>query len=103
MVEKMDLKDTVTLIDVAYVARLARLHLNAEELPRLQEQLNQIARFVRKIGELDLQAVEPTSRAGGGTNVFRADEAQTGLDRDTALKNAPAHAQGLFLVPKVVE
>jgi aspartyl-tRNA(Asn)/glutamyl-tRNA(Gln) amidotransferase subunit C len=90
-------------IDVARVAHLARLHLNPQELAHLQEQLEQIVGFVRKIGELDLAGIEPTSHARLITNVFRADEVKPGLDPETVLANAPAQAHGQFSVPKIVE
>ncbi|MDI6775370.1 MAG: Asp-tRNA(Asn)/Glu-tRNA(Gln) amidotransferase subunit GatC [Verrucomicrobiota bacterium] len=90
-------------IDVAYVARLARLQLNADELATLQGQLEQIVEFVRKIRELDLSGVPPTSHARVTPNVFRADEVRPGLDSETTLANAPAHAYGQFAVPKIVE
>jgi aspartyl-tRNA(Asn)/glutamyl-tRNA(Gln) amidotransferase subunit C len=36
-------------------------------------------------------------------NVFRDDQPREGLDRESALANAPRRAQGLFMVAKVVE
>jgi len=41
-------------IDVAYVARLARLRLSDEEVATFQHQLEDVVSYVRKIGELDL-------------------------------------------------
>ena len=50
-------------IDVAYVARLARLQLSDEEIATFQGQLADIVEYVRKISELDLSGIEPTSHA----------------------------------------
>jgi aspartyl-tRNA(Asn)/glutamyl-tRNA(Gln) amidotransferase subunit C len=36
-------------------------------------------------------------------NVARADEVRPSLTNEEALRNAPAKANGLFLVPKIVE
>ena len=36
-------------------------------------------------------------------NVTRPDEVRPGLTNEEALRNAPAAAGGLFLVPKIVE
>jgi aspartyl-tRNA(Asn)/glutamyl-tRNA(Gln) amidotransferase subunit C len=59
--------------------------------------------YVRKLSELDLKAIEPTSHAHRVENVFRQDETRPGLDRDTVLKNAPAVTQDHFMTPKIVE
>jgi aspartyl-tRNA(Asn)/glutamyl-tRNA(Gln) amidotransferase subunit C len=93
----------VQQIDVAYVAHLARLHLTDEEVRTFQAQLQQVVDYVRKIAELDLKAIEPTSHAHRVENVLRQDEAKPGLDRDTVLRNAPAVIQDHFMTPKIVE
>jgi aspartyl-tRNA(Asn)/glutamyl-tRNA(Gln) amidotransferase subunit C len=36
-------------------------------------------------------------------NVTRPDEVRPSLPHDDALRNAPAQANGLFMVPKIVE
>jgi len=90
-------------IDVRYVAHLARLYLTDEEAETFQRQLEDTVGYVRKIGELDLAGIEPTSHAHLVQNVFRADEPREGLDRDTVLENAPAGEQGQFIVPRIVE
>jgi aspartyl-tRNA(Asn)/glutamyl-tRNA(Gln) amidotransferase subunit C len=93
----------VEKIDVAYVANLARLHLSPEEIRTYQGQLNQIVGYVRKIGELDLKNIEPTSHARLLQNVFRSDTVKPSLDREIALKNAPKQANDQFMVPKIME
>lgn len=90
-------------IDVAYVAHLARLRLEPEEIARFQAQLEQIVEYVRKIGQLDLSGIEPTSHAHPVQNVFREDEVRPGLDHDTALANAPEQYRGQFKVPRILE
>ena len=90
-------------IDVAYVARLARLELSDEELRTFQAQLQDIVGYVRKVRELDLKDVEPMSHGIPMRNVLRKDEPRDGLPRETALSNAPVSRDGLFVVPKIVE
>jgi aspartyl-tRNA(Asn)/glutamyl-tRNA(Gln) amidotransferase subunit C len=53
--------------------------------------------------ELDVSNVEPTAHAVPMVNVTRPDEVRPSMDQAAALANAPAHANGLFLVPKIVE
>jgi len=90
-------------IDVAYVARLARLRLTNEELQTFQGQLDQIVGYFRQISGLDLRGTEPTSHTRVLHNVFRRDEVRNGLEREKALQNAPAHLNDQFSVPKIVE
>jgi aspartyl-tRNA(Asn)/glutamyl-tRNA(Gln) amidotransferase subunit C len=90
-------------IDVAYVAHLARLQLSPEEIRTLQGQLDQILHYVRQLNRLNLDGIEPTAHAIPVQNVLRADEARPGLDRETALANAPARQAGQFAVPPIIE
>jgi len=90
-------------IDVAYVAHLARLHLDEDEVRALQPQMEAIVDLIKKIDELDVSAVEPMSHASAVINVFREDKARDGIDRDRVLANAPAEVDGQFSVPKILE
>jgi len=52
---------------------------------------------------VDVSGVEPTAHAIPKANVFRPDEIRPTLSNEEALRNAPASANGLFIVPKIVE
>ena len=90
-------------IDIKYVAHLARLHLSADEEKKLGAQLGHILGYIEKLKELDVTGVEPTAHAVPMVNVTRADEIRPSLPHDDALRNAPSRANGLFMVPKIVE
>ena len=90
-------------IDIAYVAHLARLALDPGETARLGAQLGQILFYIEKLQEVDVGGVEPTAHAIPLVNVARPDEPHASLPQEEALRNAPLHANGLFLVPKIVE
>ncbi|MEI7436201.1 MAG: Asp-tRNA(Asn)/Glu-tRNA(Gln) amidotransferase subunit GatC [bacterium] len=90
-------------MDVNYVARLARMKLDAAEARQFQGQLDGIVDYVRQLAELDLEGVEPTAHAAPIQNVFREDLALSGLTQEQALVNAPAQSGGQFVVPKIVE
>lgn len=97
-------KDRAVQVDVAYVARLARLDLTPAETAQFQSQLGQVLDYVNQLRELDVTGVEPTAHAMPVTNVFRADEpGGPGLDRDEVMANAPASRNGLFMVPRIIE
>ena len=90
-------------IDVKYVAHLARLALTPEEEKKFGDQLGHILEHIEKLKELDVSNVEPTAHAVPLVNVTRADEVCPSLPHEVALRNAPAQANGLFMVPKIVE
>ena len=89
--------------DIKYVANLARIALTPEEEARLGSQLGDILGYVKKLEELDVSDVEPMAHAVPLDNVLRADEVQPSLTNEEALANAPKKANGLFVVPKIVE
>jgi aspartyl-tRNA(Asn)/glutamyl-tRNA(Gln) amidotransferase subunit C len=89
--------------DVRYVAQLARLDLSASELDKFQQQLGQVLDYVEKLRRVDVTGIEPTAHANQVLNVFRADEPRDWFTANDALANAPRSANGLFVVPKVVE
>jgi aspartyl-tRNA(Asn)/glutamyl-tRNA(Gln) amidotransferase subunit C len=90
-------------IDVKYVAHLARLSLTPDEEQRIGAQLANILGYIEKLKEVDVTGVEPTAHAFPLVNVTRPDEVRPSLSNEEALHNAPATANGLFMVPKIVE
>ena len=90
-------------IRVKDVAHLARIALTPDEEAKLGAQLGQVLGYIEKLRELDVSRVEPTAHAVPMVNVTRPDEIRPSLPHDDALRNAPATANGLFIVPKIVE
>jgi aspartyl-tRNA(Asn)/glutamyl-tRNA(Gln) amidotransferase subunit C len=90
-------------IDVKYVAHLARIALTPAEEQKIGEQLGNILGYIEKLKEIDVSKVEPTAHAVPLVNVTRPDEIHPSLPHEDAMRNAPAQANGLFLVPKIVE
>jgi aspartyl-tRNA(Asn)/glutamyl-tRNA(Gln) amidotransferase subunit C len=94
---------TTAELDVAHVAKLARLNLTEEETKLFQAQLGRVLEYAKKLRELDTSRVEAAAHATPIFNVFRKDEPRSWLTADEALSNAPRQANGLFIVTKVVE
>jgi aspartyl-tRNA(Asn)/glutamyl-tRNA(Gln) amidotransferase subunit C len=90
-------------LDVAYVARLARLNLTREETELFQNQLGDVLKYVEKLREVDVTNVEAAAHALPIFNIFREDEPRDWFTAEQALSNAPRQANGLFIVTKVVE
>ncbi len=94
---------SATEIDIKYVAHLARLALTAEEEARIGAQLGGVLDYIEKLKQVNIDGVEPTAHAFPLVNVTRPDEVRPSLPHEDALRNAPAAANGLFIVPKIVE
>ena len=90
-------------LDVAYVAKLARLNLTEEETRLFQKQLGDVLKYAAKLAEVDVSHVEAAAHAIPVFNVFREDEARDCFTAKEALANAPHQANQLFIVTKVVE
>ena len=90
-------------IDVKYVAHLARLSLTPEEEQKIGAQLGQVLGYIEKLKEVDVTGVEPTAHAFPLVNITRPDQVRPSMSQEDALRNAPAQANGLFVVPKIVE
>ena len=89
--------------DVQYVARLARIALSPAEEEKFGAQLSHVLGYIEKLNQLDVSGIEPMAHAVPLANVFRPDEVRPSLTNEEALRNAPAKANGLFLVPKIIE
>jgi aspartyl-tRNA(Asn)/glutamyl-tRNA(Gln) amidotransferase subunit C len=90
-------------MDVKYVAHLARMYLDPEQVEEFGSQLGEVLRYVEKLQELDLTGIEPTAHAIPVENVLRPDEVRPCLDHDAALENAPSSFNGEFEVPAILE
>lgn len=90
-------------IDIAYVARLARLELSQDEEKQYAKQLNDILEYIDKLNKLDTKDVEPTSHVLPIANVMRQDKREASLPVDETLNNAPLKEGNFFKVPKIIE
>ena len=90
-------------IDVPYLARLARLEVTSEEVEIFGGQLGRILDHVEQMNKLDISGIEPTAHAITVFDVIREDIVTESLPKTTQLANAPHNANGLFVVPKVLD
>lgn len=96
------MSDRLSAADVAKVARLARLGLEADEIARMTDQLAGMLDHFADIDALDLAAVEPMTQPYPLVNVLRPDVVAPCLDRDEVLAAAPLAEDGRFRVPPVI-
>jgi len=85
------------------LAHLSRLEFNTAEKEEIKNDLQRMISFVEKLDELDLEGTEPLLHMSENVNVLRDDEVKGSITREEALKNAPAHDDKFFKVPKVIK
>jgi aspartyl-tRNA(Asn)/glutamyl-tRNA(Gln) amidotransferase subunit C len=88
---------------VRRIARLARIRVEENEVPRLQGEMNAILGWIEQLGEVDVAGVAPLT---GGAQIalrMRADAVTDGDRLEAVLANAPDRVGAFFTVPKVVE
>jgi aspartyl-tRNA(Asn)/glutamyl-tRNA(Gln) amidotransferase subunit C len=101
----------VTEKDVLRVAELANLELTADEVPRMQRDLNAILGHIAQLNELDTAGVPAMAQVGEMLGAeaeltgasLRADEVRPSLDRKAVMAAAPESDGRFYKVPKVIE
>jgi aspartyl-tRNA(Asn)/glutamyl-tRNA(Gln) amidotransferase subunit C len=92
----------ITQDEVYRIARLAKLSPSPAQADALAGDLTRILEYVAQLSEVDTSDVEATPSMVAAA-VLRADVLVPSLDRDEALRAAPASREGGFSVPKVLE
>lgn len=101
----------VSIDEVLRVAELANLDLTAEEVPRMQHDLNAILSHIAQLNELDTSGVPAMAQVGEMLGAepersgvtLRADELRPSLERRPVMAPAPESDGRFFKVPKVIE
>ena len=89
-------------IDVAYVAKLARLALTPAEIERFGTQLGALLEHVDVLARLPVDDVAATAQVIAQSNVMRDDVVRPSLDRETVLRGAPQREGSYFRVPRII-
>ena len=88
---------------VEKIAHLARLGINAEDVPEYARNLSAILAFVEQLNRVDTAGVEPLAHPLEAAQRLRPDVVTEQDERERFLRNAPLTEAGLYLVPRVVE
>lgn len=91
------------IMDIEYVARLARLDLSKEEKEKFGRQLSDVLQYVEKLNQLDTKDIQPTAHIIPMKNVWREDRVKPSLNREILSKTMPRMKEGFFKVPPVIE
>lgn len=88
---------------VRHIAMLARLKLTDGEYAESVEKLSKIVDFVDQLSQADTSGVVPMAHPLDAVQRLRPDVVTETNERDRFQANAPSVADGLYLVPKVIE
>lgn len=89
--------------DIRRVAKLARLGLTETETDQTLEKLNAILALIDAMQSVNTDGIEPMAHPLELTQTLRADQVTETDQRALYQTVAPAAADGLYLVPRVVE
>jgi aspartyl-tRNA(Asn)/glutamyl-tRNA(Gln) amidotransferase subunit C len=87
-------------IDIRHIAKLARLHIEQDEIAKFEKEMNSIVGMVENLPEFSDTKIP--LRTEDAMNL-RPDEVKESYKRDVILANAPAIEAGCVVVPKIVE
>ncbi len=93
----------LSLEEVARLARLARIDVDAAQAEALRAELNGILALVERMAAVDTAGVEPMSHPQAVSQRLREDRVTEDDQRSRFQASAPSVEDGLYLVPKVIE
>ena len=96
----------LTRDDVQRLAELARLAIDSEEADQTLPRLNAVFGLIEQLQAAAVNDVEPLVHPGANPKLgtrLRADSVTEQVDRTANQISAPKVADGLYLVPRVVE
>jgi aspartyl-tRNA(Asn)/glutamyl-tRNA(Gln) amidotransferase subunit C len=99
----MELQMALETREVEKIAHLARLGINADDIPEYARNLSDILAFVAQLNAVDTTGVEPLAHPLDATQRLRADVVTEIDERENFQKIAPQTRDGLYLVPRVIE
>jgi aspartyl-tRNA(Asn)/glutamyl-tRNA(Gln) amidotransferase subunit C len=92
----------LTRKEVEEIALLARLHLEPDELDRMQTELGVILEHFSALAAVPTEGVPAMTHVATVGNPLRADTAEPSLPVEVALKGTPKKAGNLIVVPAII-
>ena len=92
----------LTRKEVEEIALLARLHLDEDELEKMQGELGAMLEHFGVIAGVDTTDIPPMTHAVPLELPMRTDTAQPSLTSDEALKGTPKRDGDLIVVPAII-
>ena len=88
---------------IEQIAHLARLEISETDMPVYAAKLDRIIGFIDELAQANTGDLLPMAHSLDMSQRLRPDEVTESNDRDRYQANAPETAQGLYLVPRVIE
>ena len=89
--------------EIDYIAQLARLEISPAEIPLYIDKLGRIVDFIHELSAAETDGLVPMAHPLDMSQRLRDDEVTAVDERDRFQQNSAATAQGLYLVPRVIE
>lgn len=89
--------------EILDIAKLSRLAVSPEQADGYAQDLSKILAMMDLLAEVDTDGVAPLTNVHDMTQRLRDDIPNRDIDRERNQSNAPSVADGLFLVPQVIE
>jgi aspartyl-tRNA(Asn)/glutamyl-tRNA(Gln) amidotransferase subunit C len=89
--------------EVEKIAHLARLHISDEDTEEVTTRITDILTLIDQMQSVDTDSVEAMAHPLDVVQRLRADQITEDNQREDLQKLAPNSANGLYLVPKVLE
>ena len=89
--------------EIEKIAALARIRIEPAQSGQVTQRITEILHMVDQLQAVDTSDVEPMANPLDAIQVLRADEVTEVNRREAFQAIAPAVANGLYLVPKVIE
>ena len=93
----------MTDIDIQHLSRLAQLELSTTEAAEARDDLHRIVEMIDLMQSVDTDGVEPLAHPLDASQRLRPDEVTEPENREELQSVAPSVADGLYLVPRVIE
>lgn len=88
--------------ELLHIAKLANLNLKDNEVDNYLANLQDILNFANIVNSAPVEDLDVTIATRDSKNIFRKDEVRVFKDNESLFVNAPAQAEHMFKIPKVL-
>lgn len=90
-------------IDIKHIAKLARLHIEDEQLEKFENQMQDIVTMVENLPDIDEKIILNEKESMKLRKDLVGETSTEKFSREELMKNAPQVKAGCLVVPKTVE
>lgn len=89
--------------DILNTAKLARIDINAEQIPDVTQGINDVLKLIDQMQNANTSNIKPLAHPHDATQRLREDVVTATDERKKLMSNAPECEKDHFLVPKVID